>query len=77
MSVQDKVSYLQICDIVYILFRYSNDFIPNRLDCLKKMQSREADFGYFEAEDLKVAALFFGNEQQVVLQACEYNLSVV
>uniref|UniRef100_A0A0N7ZB72 Transferrin-like domain-containing protein n=1 Tax=Scylla olivacea TaxID=85551 RepID=A0A0N7ZB72_SCYOL len=43
--------------------------VRDRLDCLKKMRNREADIGYFEAEDLKVAALFFGNEQEVVLQA--------
>ena len=38
------------------------------------MEAQEADVGYFEAEDLKVAALYFDDNQEVALQACEYNL---
>lgn len=43
--------------------------VRDRLDCLKKMQTQEADVGYFEAEDLQVAALFFGDSQEAALQA--------
>ncbi|KAG0727771.1 Transferrin [Chionoecetes opilio] len=42
--------------------------VRDRLDCLKKMESQEADVGYFEAEDLKLAT-FFGDSHRIALQA--------
>lgn len=40
----------------------------DRLDCLKKMRDGEAEFGYFEAEDVNLAALSFSGRFEAVVK---------
>ncbi|KAK4315705.1 hypothetical protein Pmani_013104 [Petrolisthes manimaculis] len=43
--------------------------VRDRLDCLKKIRDDEADFGYFEAEDLKITAnAAFSDEYEAAVQ---------
>nr|XP_053629551.1 transferrin-like [Cherax quadricarinatus] len=42
--------------------------VRDRVDCLKKMRNNEAEFGYFEAEDLNIAANSFGDKFLASLQ---------
>nr|XP_045581197.1 transferrin-like isoform X2 [Procambarus clarkii] len=42
--------------------------VRDRVDCLKKMRDHQADFGYFEAEDLNMAADSFGDKFETLLQ---------
>lgn len=40
----------------------------DRIDCLKKMRDGEAEFGYFEAEDLNLASVFFSDMFQAAIE---------
>lgn len=56
----------------HLPFYSTNICLPSyRLDCLKKIQNDEADFGYFEAEDLKIAATSFNDEYEVAMEVCK------
>nr|AAC64660.1 pacifastin heavy chain precursor [Pacifastacus leniusculus] len=42
--------------------------VRDRVDCMKQMRDHKADFGYFEAEDLNMAADSFGDKFETSLQ---------